>query len=987
MLRRLFLIGIFFFFCCVGFSQSPVFKQFTVDDGLPSNEIYEVIQDTKGYMWFATNYGASCFDGYKFTNYDSQKGLPDNTILEIFEDYKERIWFIPITGKLSYYFNGKIFLYKYNDVFLKTVGSFTHIFHNSFDVDSLDNVYIGVNAKGIYKISTDGKVTAKYKKQPPYYATIHLEKNKKAFYDCTPERIDGSAFNVDWGYGNQMQVPKMPDSKSGRVNVLLNKNNELIFTKGEYIRLINHNEKIITKKSEFGTEITALTTDKSNNVWVCTLDGGVYCYKNGNVLSKPIYHYLNGKSASYVFEDKEGGYWFSTVDAGVFYMHSNKFITYSLGENFYLKNISTISNYINNQVIIGGIGDSIYIINNPIEKIATTKYFNEINCLFFDSTDNTLWIGTNGSIFLFKNNTFKAFNECTFQKNKETQLYKNYKFLCYEIIKAKNNYIYAASNVGLFEIRNKNEIEYFFPESGVMRINAIAPAFDSSVWIGTNKGLWKFIDRKFFFLGDENKSFSYRINTLKMDTANSLWIGTKGYGLIIKMQDTIVQLLEKDGLTSNNITSLSIQNNIVWACSSNGLNKIEVVTEKPFNVKIEQITINNGLQSNEVSKVHVDGNIVYAATNKGLTIFDFSKISMSKFSPPIYITGIKVMGRDTAVNQFLEIPYDKSLITINFVGLCYKKAGDVQYKYRLVGLSDEWTFTKNNYVQFPYLPHGDYTFEVIAFNEDGFPSDKPAILHFTINPPFWKTWWFVLLSSLTVMMVFLLIYKFRINEIQKKSVLKDELNRYMQQALAKQMNPHFIFNALNSIHNFILENDKNTSSYYLSKFSSLMRQTLDNSTKETITLGEEILTLKLYLELEQLRFKHSFDYSINMTEDIDDSFIEIPPFLLQPYIENSLWHGIMHKTNGQGNVKLDFSIDEEFIVCSIEDNGIGRDKAAEIKAESKITHKSRGTSITEKRIALINSIYGTEVGVKYYDLKDDQGNATGTNVTVKISMR
>jgi LytS/YehU family sensor histidine kinase len=275
---------------------------------------------------------------------------------------------------------------------------------------------------------------------------------------------------------------------------------------------------------------------------------------------------------------------------------------------------------------------------------------------------------------------------------------------------------------------------------------------------------------------------------------------------------------------------------------------------------------------------------------------------------------------------------------------------------------------------------------VIAYNEDGYPSSKPAVLHFTIKPPFWKTWWFILSALVLVIIALWAAYTLRIKEVKKRSALKDELNRYMQQALAKQMNPHFIFNALNSIHNFILENDKNTSSYYLSKFASLMRQTLENSTKETITLAEEIQTLTYYLELEQMRFKNSFEFSIRVSEDIDDSFIEIPPFLLQPYVENSLWHGIMNKTDGHGSIKLEYTIEDEFIVCTIEDNGIGREKAAEIKAKSNTKHKSHGTSITEKRISIINSLYGTEVGVKYHDLKDEKGNASGTRVVVRISM-
>lgn len=203
-------------------------------------------------------------------------------------------------------------------------------------------------------------------------------------------------------------------------------------------------------------------------------------------------------------------------------------------------------------------------------------------------------------------------------------------------------------------------------------------------------------------------------------------------------------------------------------------------------------------------------------------------------------------------------------------------------------------------------------------------------------------------------------------------------------ALRAQMNPHFIFNCLNSIKLYTLENDAQTASDYLTKFSRLIRLVLENSRSEKVTLANELETLQLYIEMEAMRFKNKVKYQLEVDDEIDIHYIDIPPLLLQPYIENAIWHGLMHKEEG-GTVIIKIDLEQEHLLqVSIIDDGIGRAAAAELKSKSATKNKSFGLKMTSERIELINQLYKSKTQVQIEDLVDDNGNTKGTKVIVKI---
>ncbi|MBI3233536.1 MAG: histidine kinase, partial [Bacteroidetes bacterium] len=366
----------------------------------------------------------------------------------------------------------------------------------------------------------------------------------------------------------------------------------------------------------------------------------------------------------------------------------------------------------------------------------------------------------------------------------------------------------------------------------------------------------------------------------------------------------------------------------------------------------------------------------------------------SVIAPITYITGFAIAERDTVLTDNLVLKYNQNNIRIAIDGLSYSSRGHFNYKYRMIGLDSNWieTNSRNNFARFSSLPPGSYTFEVAAVNENGLAS-KPAMLHFSINKPFWFQWWFIASVLLVVGITVLWIYTVRLNSVKNKAkvlldktLLEQNLRASELTALKAQMNPHFIFNALNSIQEFILLNDKQTAQKYLGKFSDLMRLYLDMSQHQTISLDDEIKTLKLYLELESIRFEDSFTYHLHIGKNILGEDKKIPPMIIQPYIENALKHGLLHKKNNR-ELRVSFELqNEQTLLCVVEDNGIGREASFEINQKRIKKFSSFSTGATSRRLELLNHGRTRQIGVTYTDMKDAEGHALGTQVQMLIPL-
>lgn len=436
-------------------------------------------------------------------------------------------------------------------------------------------------------------------------------------------------------------------------------------------------------------------------------------------------------------------------------------------------------------------------------------------------------------------------------------------------------------------------------------------------------------------------------------------------------------------LSSNICRALFLSDNELLIGTNKGLNKVNLSNS---DLPIIKYTISDGLPSDIVSSIYKEKDTIWLGSPAGLTYFNEKHISSTSICKATLLN-VSVSGSERSPDSTLSLSYLDNNITFEYAGISLKGGEDIEYHYKLDGLDTRWNKTKETILAYNSLPYGNYKLQLYAVNKFGLKSNMISA-DFIVNKPFWKNPW---LLGIVICGIFLLAIWLVSKRYQRILYSREQQNRVQrqfaaleQQALQAQMNPHFIFNCLNSIQQYILTNDKEKANQFLTGFASLVRRTLDISEKHTISLSEEIDYLKKYLEMEQMRFGDNFNYEIAVDKSINPDLVNIPSLLLQPYVENSLRHGIRYKEHGTGWLHISFSVTDHELICGIKDNGIGRKKAAEYKSKQHIEYQSRGMSLTEKRIDLINKINKSFISIDITDLEDMDGNGTGTEIKLRI---
>ncbi|WP_170110212.1 sensor histidine kinase [Flavilitoribacter nigricans] len=338
----------------------------------------------------------------------------------------------------------------------------------------------------------------------------------------------------------------------------------------------------------------------------------------------------------------------------------------------------------------------------------------------------------------------------------------------------------------------------------------------------------------------------------------------------------------------------------------------------------------------------------------------------------------------------LELKHHQNFFTLYYSAQAYTLGQDVNFRYRLRGF-DEWKEVGHSQLAtYTNVPSGDYVFELQAANNEGIWNKEALLIPIAIGKPWYATTWFYLGTGGFFGLFFLSVYQYRVNQIRHEARLKTDFDKKLasveMNALLAQMNPHFIFNSLNSIDSFILKNESRQASEYLNDFARLIRLILQNSRSESIRLSDEIDTLELYLKMEQLRFNGKFEYVIHIDDSVDVDQVEIPPMLVQPYVENAVWHGLLHLPEDRsGKLRVDIDRKGGILTIQVTDNGVGRVRSREIK-QRKIKHKkSMGMKITHDRIDLINTLYNANARIDIADLYSEDETPQGTKVFITLS--
>jgi two-component sensor histidine kinase len=384
---------------------------------------------------------------------------------------------------------------------------------------------------------------------------------------------------------------------------------------------------------------------------------------------------------------------------------------------------------------------------------------------------------------------------------------------------------------------------------------------------------------------------------------------------------------------------------------------------------------------------------LYFGGDNGVDYFDPQQIGINTVPPELYLGKVLVnnieIERSKINNQAdtLQLKHSESFLEIELLALHFTSPASNAYAYRIPELDTSWRYLgQQRKIILANMAPGRYTLQARAANADDVWCAPKSLLRIKISPPFWSTWWFITLCLLTFIGLITFVYRYRIIQIKTRERLKSEFNKRLTEleskALRSQMNPHFLFNSLNSVKSLISQGNNEKATQYITRFAQLIRQILANSERPFVRLQEELEALRLYLEIEKLRFQN-FTFEIIVHDNVNIDFIEVPPLILQPYVENAIWHGLMHLTSADRRIVVVVAQDQQFLHLTIEDNGIGREQAQQIKSLGNSRKGGMGMRLTEDRLNLLKSIYGQDVNITITDLMEN-GQPAGTRVEVQI---
>lgn len=954
------LLHLFLAFCAVNtLAQYPQNFTYNSENGLPSNEVYSIVQDKKGFIWIGCDAGLFKFDGVKYTPYRSKTQTSKS-----------------ITG-LTVSSSGKIYCYNFqaqlfyldNESGVQTLKELKHPFPkiiiNSLVSDRENNIYVSyLGGISQYNAKTERWHNYfNYKNVVNYVASTWAAKSVKGnertaipfIYPKGIASIENNSVKLIYNSNS------FTNNSTGKFEIENHQNTLWIFAKenGTIYRFANHTLEQLSdtklQKVLSGIKINSVKSLPDGNLWICTYKG-VVCFNPKTNMVRLFYPDL---SFSDCLIDREGNYWFTTLQDGILRVPDLNFNVWE--QNRKLTKITSDSTHIYFAEQKGEIGK--FNINTKNTTLFHTGYSADIQSFDYDTSNNTLWFNINNHLFELNNNTLK-----------ETH---NFNIQAVKSVKKIEGSVFIASSHGTFI--NSKHVNLNWARQ--IKHNAI----NKCVWIATNRGLLKFI---------------YTNKEWKL--SNTLFSGVQILSIDFAPKEKLLYALTFDGkifVIDNNNTAVEIAK----MPKNAQVNKLIHYKQKLYvssNAGIALFNLNHvknpepkfinrlsGLVSDHVQDITIANNSLWIATTKGLQQISLNRLTAQKPLARIYLNAHKNLAS-------IQLKYGQSLTLFPEVS-SYSSNGKFDYAYR-INRNDT---TNIGWVKLPStieqieiqnIPTGNFTIALKAIDHLGRDSENTILLQGFVKPPFWLTWWFALCIIILLVILVYWLLKQRIKKLQQKQQeeieriqLENELRLSRETALKSQMNPHFVFNVLNSIKSYIYKNDKQKASNYLNKFSDLIRTFLSMSNKPLISLADELKMLELYISMEAMLLQGDFSYQKNVDKNIILEQTKIPSLIIQPFIENAFKHGLHNKVGDKKLILSIFETEQNYITIEIIDNGIGRQAAQELKEAEELNHESFATAAIEKRIELLNRNKQT-VAVSINDLYDEYQQPNGTKVMLKI---
>ena len=970
------------------FAQNLPFEHINEAKGLGQNNILSMHQGPNGFIWVGTQFGLLRYDGNEFEKIIELEGSgEDARILSISSNQNT----IAALGQQ------RIYLIDKNTLSYQSIAFPPNKIIKPNKIIILRNTLVISAEDGLWNIKLGGN----------YFENIHPKSPVTDIQSIATGKVIYSNSEGFWAYYpfTKKRVPIKYFPSSFIKHFGLNQQQEIYWLEANnefYVGQLKQNK--IGGIKQFEVKINGTSTSiqlYQNNYYLGTNKGLLQINASGETRlinqKEELANSLSQNSVSCMMVDGVANFWVGTEKGGINLHNPQRYkfpsISFLGGSKFSkCKEILSFAETENGEILFQNSFGDMGLFNpqsGEINKWITTDIIG--NCIVAKTNNpKQFLIGTPQGLYAYS----QAIGTVKFISTKDS--IKNFESDIKCILPCENGTYWMAGNDGLFLFdaeRNKT-IEYYGIANsnlGTDNIRNIQFINKNEMLISTSKGLYlfKLRQKQFELIRLSRKKNESMVSMATTDSEGNIWAGTAGNGIfILKINGEKLIINSQLGLANQQIFTLLFNQDKsqCWVSTNKGISKIDA---KTFAVK--NYYIQDGLQGSEYTEsasLLTKNGTIFMGGISGFNYFNPKQLLTDPNACKIAIKGLRVFNQILPYETFYNIPSSKNFISFEYTALNFNLSGSQSYHYMLEGIDTGFNEVgRRRFASFGQLAPGNYTFKVRVANENNEMGLNEASISFNIIPVFYQTGWFKITSSILLAAIIAFIIYFRtqraLAEEKEKGIQSNMIALLELKALRAQMNPHFIFNSLNSIQYFVMNNEGKEAAKYLSKFAKLIRMILDISEQTFISIHSKIEFLKLYIDLEALRLNNTFTSEFWVDPNLDQSIL-IPTLLIQPHVENAIWHGLQSK---QGNKKLlvqFINFNEETVQVIVSDNGIGRLAAMDIKKQKINLHQSKGSKISEDRIHSLNKLFGSNPKIEIIDLYDENNLACGTKVIINV---
>lgn len=907
-------------------AQYPCFTNFTIDDGLTSNKVYNIVEDRYGFIWIATDHGVSRYDGVGFTNFTTKNGLADNEVLGLFEDCRGRMWFLGFGTEPCYYLDGKVYNAG-NDNFLgrikahKMPGSCM-----SFIVQHNNSLGFLIEEQGQKLIAgteiTDIPLKYHAMLSGDLYQHILLRDTSRWF-------AISSAYQIFWKPNDSLDL--LPLALPALNMYYAHHPGETLFG----LDVQNRQVVMFTPKTAQARRLSLgrRYTDLWNirDIHVLKSDSGYVVYDSAfaNVIDSAKLPF----SAERIYIDRKGNKWFGSFDKGIYLIRRSA--------PFKIELPSAMSTGILGMAVF----ENTLLLRT--EKNGLLRVSGDGKCSrVFYSRD------------IFRVTGYAGMNDAHFIGTDDGLYVADRDFSRVEILyrSAVKDIEHGAANEILVGMRDGvliyNVIDGTLQRIDHKRTVDLWQVSDTEVWLGGLKGLRRCTRSAGSCIAEplhlHKKLDQSRIADIRQDRRGNTWIATDQNGLfLVTPAGSVVHFSEHGDTGGRLVSDMCLQLEVdesdrLWVATVNGVSVVSCTAISPEPAfSVSNYSLPEGMPGKTISAVAFLEGRIFIATPNGLFMFHDFPVPGREAGETV-ITHVQVNGVESDQKNALTLPYDQNNLIISYASSFINTHTAYRFAYRIRGLGDDWIETNTLQVPLLGIEPGEYTFEIKSLNAHG-DTGKTAAIQFTVLSPWFRQWWFI--TSVAGVLIFSVGYYYKLT--RDRILLSRNLTLLKLRILRAQLNPHFLFNALGSVQRLIKTGSLKQAESYLGTLAHIMRKSIDYSGEEFIELEKELEYTRSYLEIEKLRFGDKFDFSFHTPiAPAELSSFFVPPLILQPILENAIKHafkGIQYK--GELRVSVE-KTGETMLRYTISDNGRGFDTSV-------VPPKHYGLGITRERIALL----------------------------------